>query len=49
VEASAIDGDGVPIYLLLHVVNGMVAELQIYKADGSPIQVMPLAEAFEVT
>jgi hypothetical protein len=49
VEASAADCDSVPIYLLLHVVNGMVAELQIYKADGSPIQVMPPAQAFQVT
>jgi hypothetical protein len=41
VEAEGLDEDGVPISVLLHVVNGVVSELEIYKADGSPIRKMP--------
>lgn len=46
VPATAIydDKDGVPIYLLLHIVEGKLWELEIYKADGSPIIVRPEAE-----
>jgi len=37
VEGESVDNDGVPIYFLLHVVDSQVRELEIYKADGSPI------------
>ena len=43
VEAETEDADGVPIHLLLHVVDGKVAELEVYKDDGSPITKMPAA------
>jgi len=48
VEGEAADVDGVPIYLLLHVVDSQVRELEIYKADGSPIKRMPPAELIDV-
>ena len=48
VEGSGSDSDGVPIYVLVHVVDGLAVELEIYKADGSPILSMPPPEAFEV-
>ena len=38
------DKDGVPIYLLLHVVEGKLWELEVYKADGSPMVSRPEAE-----
>jgi hypothetical protein len=38
------DKDGVPIYLLLHVVAGKLRELEVYKADGSRIISRPDAE-----
>jgi hypothetical protein len=41
VEAEGKDTDGVPVYALLHVVDGNVAELELYKADGSPIRSWP--------
>jgi hypothetical protein len=41
VEGEGPDIDGVPIYFLLHVVDSMVKELEIYKADGSPIRQLP--------
>ena len=48
VEGESSDSDGVPIYFLLHVVDSQVRELEIYKADGSPIQRMPTPEQVEV-
>jgi hypothetical protein len=48
VEAQGADADDVPIHVLLHVVDGRVAELQIHKADGAPIRVMPAAHNFEI-
>lgn len=47
VEAEGRDEDGVPVYLLLFVENGYIKELEIYKADGSPIRRMPSASEFE--
>ena len=37
VEAEMRDEDGIPVRLLLHVVDNVVAELDVYKADGSPL------------
>jgi hypothetical protein len=46
VPVSAIfdDADGMPIYILLHVVEGKLWELEIYKADGSRILTRPIPE-----
>ena len=38
VEAEASDEDGTPIAVLLHVVDGLLDELEIYRVDGQPIQ-----------
>lgn len=48
VEGESLDSDGVPIYFLLHVVDSQIRELEIYKADGSPIKQMPTPEHVEV-
>jgi uncharacterized protein DUF6984 len=48
VEALAFDVDGVPIEFLLHVVNGVVHELEVVKADGSPIVKHPKASELTV-
>jgi hypothetical protein len=48
VEGVGADSDGVPIYLLLHVVDARVRELEIYKADGSSILRMPSGDEIEV-
>ena len=37
VEAECQDTDGVLIHILIHVIDGKVNELEIYKEDGSPI------------
>jgi hypothetical protein len=38
------DDDGVPIYLLLHVGEGQLRELEVYKADGSRMITRPEPE-----
>jgi len=43
VEAEGIDEDGIHVHVLLHVVKGFAAELEIYKDDGTPIRRMPSA------
>ena len=48
VEGESVDSDGVPICFLLHVVDARVRELEIYKADGSPIIRMPSPDQVEV-
>lgn len=40
-EGTALDSDGILIYFLLHVVQGRLKELEIFKADGSDIKKMP--------
>lgn len=47
-EGEAEDNDGVTIHFLLHVVNGAVCELEIYKEDNSRILAMPAANAVRV-
>lgn len=38
VEGQAADADGVAIAVLLHVVDGLAEELEIYRVDGELIQ-----------
>lgn len=44
VTAIFDDDDGIPVYLLLHMKDGKLFELEIYKADGSKIVRTPVAE-----
>lgn len=48
VEAEAVDSDGVVIHALLHVVDGLVTELEICKEDGSAILQFPGALGWEL-
>jgi hypothetical protein len=38
VEAELDDKDGVTIHVLLHVVDGLLKELEIYRDDSGPVQ-----------
>jgi hypothetical protein len=38
VEAELDDSDGVTIHLLLHVVDGLVKELEVYRDDSCRVQ-----------
>lgn len=48
VEAEGSDKDGVVIHVLLHVVDGKPAELEIYKEDGSRIVASPTPSELEL-
>lgn len=48
VEAEANDTDGQTIHVLLHVSRGKVAELEIYKEDGSAIDRLPDSSDWKV-
>ncbi len=48
VEAEWIDIDSVPVYWLLHVVDGVMEELEVYKADGYPVRGKPRPEDLAV-
>lgn len=37
VEAQCVDSDGISIHALLHVVDGQISELEIYKDDSSSV------------
>ena len=43
VEAEYPVADGVLMYLLLHVVEGRLQSLEIYREDGEPIRHLPSA------
>ena len=49
VEAEYRDRDGVPVHVLLHVVGGFLAELEVYKADGTDLVVEPDSSLLHVT
>lgn len=38
VEAEMLDKDGVTIHVLLHVVDGFLKELEIYRDDSNPLE-----------
>ena len=38
VEAELEDVDGTTIHVLLHVVNGLMHELEVYREDSSPVR-----------
>jgi hypothetical protein len=48
VEAEAEDVDGMTFHVLLHVVDGLVNELEIYRNDSEPMQGPIRAEALRV-
>ena len=48
VEAEYRDDDGVPVWVLVHVVGGFLDELEIVRADGQPLISPPLPERLQV-
>ena len=44
VTATFNDEDGTPVYILLHLQDGRLSELEVYKADGSKILRQPVPE-----
>ena len=48
VEAVGFDEDGVPIHILLHVVDGAISSLEIYRVEGAEVQRMPYYETLRL-
>ena len=48
VEAVAADSDGVPIHILLHVVDGMLQERTVLREDSRPFQHAPAEDELQV-
>jgi len=48
VEAESRDADEMGLHLLLHVVNGVMRELEIYREDSKPVKKLPSVEALTV-
>jgi hypothetical protein len=48
VEAQCLDSDNVVIHALLHVVDGKISELEIYRDDSQPILRKVEANEWEV-
>jgi hypothetical protein len=48
VEAVATDSDGASIHILLHVVDGMLQELEYFREDSRPVQHPPTADDLQV-
>lgn len=48
IEAEAADSDGMKIHYLLHVVEGFLFELEIYREDSEKILTLPNAEALQI-
>ena len=47
VEAEYLDDDGVPVWVLLHVRDGVMCELEICRADGGSLISAPIPEQLE--
>lgn len=48
VEGQFADADGVPIHILLHVLEGFASELEVYREDSSKVLAMPSADQLEL-
>lgn len=48
VEAEGYDIDGMPIHFLLHVVDGYMSELEVYREDGEGIHNVPSSASLRV-
>ena len=48
VEGFYEDSDGIQVRILLHVINGQINELEIYKDDSSKVLRLPDAEFLSV-
>ena len=47
VEAEGSDADGMPIHFLLHVIDGIAKEVEVFREDGNPILQVPLAKSLK--
>lgn len=43
VEATYVDADGVVVHVLIHVIEGVLKELEVYREDSGDVLVAPTA------
>ncbi len=48
VEGEAADSDGVIIHLLLHVIGGLLKEVEVFREDSEPIRRFPLSGELQI-
>jgi hypothetical protein len=48
IEGEHVDRDGTVVHVLLHVVNGYLAEFDVYREDSGPVQSLAEPERVEV-
>lgn len=48
VEATYTDADGVPVHLLIHVIDGVLDELEVYREDSAAVMTAPATSSLEV-
>ena len=48
VQADAIDDDGVPVSVIVHVHRGYLSELEALRADSKPLHAFPKLNALDV-
>ena len=48
IEAEGLDSDGVKVHFLLHVLDGFMAELEIYREDSKPVLSPPDPRSLEL-
>lgn len=49
VEAESNDVDGMGLHFMLHVVDGVLRELEIFREDSEPVKELPAAAALAVS
>jgi hypothetical protein len=48
VEAEASDSDGMPIHMLVHVIDGALKEVEIFREDSQALLQLPMANQLRV-
>jgi len=48
IEAEAVDIDGITIHILLHVVSGLMDEIEIYREDLKDITELPKSNSLDL-
>lgn len=43
-EREARDSDGASVQLLVHVLDGILAEIEMYREDGNPLHELPMIQ-----
>ena len=48
IEAEGLDDDGVEVHILLHVLDGYLCQLELYRVDRKPVSRLPDARSLRL-